>query len=90
MQELIKITQDLATDPEYYHHWFQSVADPSLKLRMWDFVWNQAATTNQGNAFVEGLYDFYCRNGYLTQRQFHFLIRQIFGIHKKHSLSDRL
>lgn len=72
-QNLIK---DLSHTSEFYTQWFDSATE-TQKLMIWEAVWNQAAERHSENDFIQGLYEFYQIRGYLTHRQWQYLIRTI-------------
>jgi len=74
MKDLIT---NLARSPFYYDEWFESASDQDQD-QLWQFVWDSAAKTHAGNTFVEGVYDFYQKTGYLSHSQFHYLCKTVF------------
>lgn len=84
MHQLIK---ELANDPMIYEQWFQQANDDEERL-LWTHIWDQAARTHSDNEFVQGVYDFYQQRGFLTHRQFYFLVTAV--MKTTHSLKDRL
>lgn len=84
------LIRDLVTDIEFYQHWFSQATD-TQKNMFWDEVWNQSAKTHSDNTFIQGLYDFYQMRGYLSHKQFGFLIKNVYPqIAQTQNLKDRL
>ena len=88
--EYQNIIRDLTNSGQYYLQWFDSATD-TQKSMIWDTVWDQAARNHSENDFIQGLYDFYQMRGYLTHRQWCYLIRTIQpSAFKIQSLKDRV
>lgn len=73
---MINLTRDLVQDSEYYGQWFATATDVQ-KSMFWQEIWDRAAETHADNEFVQGLYDFWQINGYLTYKQFHYLVKAL-------------
>lgn len=81
---------NLARSPFYYEEWFEHCSDQEQQ-DLWQFVWDSAAQTHSGNEFVEGVYNFYDKTGYLTYNQFYHLINTVMpSAIAKSSLKDRI
>ena len=84
------LIRNLALDPEFYNSWFGSATDTQKEM-LWSDVWDQAALKASESQFVNDLYNFYNLKGYLTQKQFYFLILNVNPpLLKFHPLKDRL
>jgi hypothetical protein len=87
MENLIK---ELSSSSDFYLEWFDSATE-TQKNMIWESVWNQAAEKHSENDFIQGLYNFYQIRGYLTYKQWGYLIRTIYPqSFKSQSLKDRL
>ena len=87
MEKLIK---SLALQPDYHREWFESATETQLTM-LWDHVWDCAAEKCSNKPFVNDLYDFYNVRGYLTHKQFYFLILNTQpNLLNKPLLSDRI
>jgi hypothetical protein len=87
--EYQSIIRDLTNNSQYYLEWFDSATD-TQKSMIWESVWDEAARNHSENDFIQGLYDFYQVRGYLTHKQWCYLIRTIQpAILKGCSLKDR-
>ena len=87
MENLIR---ELSSSSETYIKWFDSATDVQKNM-VWEVVWNKAAEKHSENDFIQGLYNFYQLRGYLTHKQWGFLIRTIYPqALKMVSLKDRL
>jgi hypothetical protein len=84
MNNLIK---QLVNDPEFYQQWFET-ANETQEQMLWKEIWDRAAETHSENEFVQGVYEFYQKRGFLTYKQFYFLASSI--MKTTHSLKDRL
>jgi len=87
MKNLIR---DLVLDADLYTHWFSTATETQQNM-LWEELWNTAAKHHSDNEFIQGLYEFYQLRGYLTHKQFYFLINTLNpSILKTKSLRDRL
>jgi len=90
MNDYQNIINELTADSDFYKRWFDSATETQTNM-IWEAVWNQAAEKHSENDFIQGLYDFYQMRGYLTHRQWCFLIKTIQpSVFKIQSLRDRL
>jgi hypothetical protein len=87
--EYRNIIKELTEDGDHYDGWFMSSTD-SQKDMIWKSIWDEAALNHADNQFVQQLYDFYQLRGYLTYRQWCYLIRVLDpSLFKLRSLKDR-
>lgn len=83
------ITQ-MANDCDFYESWHESATDTQHDM-FWKHLWDHAAEHHANNDFVQGCYDYFQINGYLTHKQFFYLTRQMYPhAVKMKSLRDRL
>ena len=88
--EYQNIIKDLTANSDFYMEWFDSATE-TQKSMIWEAVWNTAAERHSENDFIQGLYDFYQIRGYLTHKQWCYLIRTIQpNVFKMQSLKDRV
>ena len=84
------IVKDLTNSAQFYIQWFDSATE-TQKAMIWETVWDEAARNHSENDFIQGLYNFYQMRGYLTHKQWCYLIRTIQpAILKSHNLKERL
>ena len=88
--EYQNIIRDLTNSNQHYIEWFDSATE-TQKSMIWESIWDEAARNHSENDFIQGLYDFYQVRGYLTHKQWCYLIRTIQpNILKSQSLKERL
>lgn len=86
---MANVIKRLAQDPDFYDDWFESQSDYEI-TEFWNIIWDKSAQ-HHDNEFIQGLYDFYQKRGYLTHRQFSFLTRVVYpNLYQQQSLKDRL
>jgi hypothetical protein len=84
------LIRDLTNDSNYYFYWFNTTSE-SEKLKLWNKVWDHAAHNHSENDFIQGLYDFYQTRGYLSYKQWNYLIKTVYpSIALPNRLKDRL
>ena len=83
------VTQ-MANDRNYYESWNETATDIQNEM-FWKHIWDYAAEHHANNEFVQGCYDYYQINGFLTHKQFFYLTRQLYpNAIKLNTLRDRL
>jgi len=84
------LISELSKTQDVYDYWFETASETQESM-LWSSIWDHAAQTAPENEFVVGCYNFYQNRGYLTYRQFVFLVKTLYPeLVKPHSLKDRL
>jgi hypothetical protein len=87
MENLVK---QMANSQDYYKSWNETATDVQSEM-FWKHIWDYAAEHHANSEFVQGCYDYFQINGFLTHKQFFYLTRQLYpNVIKLNTLRDRL